>query len=335
MGTKKKPLGAWGRWRERRVVLRESKALLAEARRIYRKQHKKLKEPVAEEFQVAIAKLTGARQDGEVEPIRRAAEAVDGLLRKHLAFARKSAVREYTESIGVAVLIALLLRAFVVEAFKIPSGSMIPTLKVGDHIFVSKFIYGLRIPLTHIKFFARAPERGDVVVFIYPVDESKDFIKRVIAIGGDSVAVRRNIIYVNGKAVPRRRLDVPCRYRDADEHGLRDIRDCKVFEERHGSNHYRVIQDVNTDSLDYPETKVPEGHIFVMGDNRDNSHDGRVWGFVPYESIKGKALIVWLSRGEPDGLRWRRFFHSVHAYNEGRKNLSVHDGLSPGEYPSQ
>ena len=303
------------RWRKRRRLMRESRLLLKEARRILRKYGGSAKEEVAAKLKEAIAQVAEARAAKEMRTLRDRAEKLDEVLEKHFASGRKSALREYAESIGIAVLIALLLRAFVVEAFKIPSGSMIPTLKIGDHIFVNKFIYGIRIPWTDIKFWDSPPSRGDVVVFIYPQDPKKDFIKRIIAIGGDTVSMRDNVPYVNGKAVKRKKLSGECSYIDGDEDSeewQRTTKACVAYEEELGGTRYRVIQDVNAFPDSLKPYKVPEGHVFVMGDNRDNSHDSRRWGTVSYKQIKGKALIIWWSSGAPEGVRWGRFFDLVH-----------------------
>ena len=317
-GRAAQPANGLAGWREHRRLLRESRLLLRECRRILRKHRARIRGAVAEEINQACEALALARKQRDRCELRAAAEVVDELLGKHLAFARKSAFREYAESIGVAVFVALLLRAFVVEAFKIPSGSMIPTLKIGDHIFVNKFLYGIRLPMTNIKFFDRSPQRGDVVVFVYPVNEDKDFIKRIVAIGGDTVAVRDNVVYVNGEPIKRRRLGGNCKYLDGDE----DTEDwqilpCQAYEEQLGEHRYRVIQRDDAVPIDFPADeqarRIPKGHVFVMGDNRDNSHDSRIWGTVPHSHIKGKAMITWWSRGEPEGIRWRRFFHLVHS----------------------
>jgi signal peptidase I len=327
------PQSGFGRWRRKRRYMKDSRLLLKESRRVLKRHAQRLKKPVVEEFESTMDSLKRARERRDVEALRKHIKALDRLLERHLAFARKSAFREYAESIGIAVLIALLLRAFVIEPFKIPSGSMIPTLKVGDHIFVSKFSYGIQIPFTRIKLFRSTPSRGDVVVFIWPRDESKDFIKRIVAIGGDTVAVRRNVIYLNGKPIKPLTLSTKCRYRDRDESGqVGDIRDCVAREEHLDDNTYRVILDRGGSSmLDLEPTKVPEGHVFVMGDNRDNSHDSRAWGFVPEENIKGKALLVWLSFGDPDGIRWSRFFDLVHHYTDDIRKTPIHDGLTEQE----
>ncbi|MCB9556173.1 MAG: signal peptidase I [Deltaproteobacteria bacterium] len=251
-------------------------------------------------------------------------EKLDGLLDKHFSFARKSAFREYAESIGIAVIIALILRALVIEAFKIPSGSMIPTLKVGDHIFVNKFIYGIKIPFTDKKLFARLPQRGDVIVFLYPKDvdkgffDQKDFIKRVVAVAGDKISVYDGVIRINGQRVEHRRLGGECSYVDPGDYGDDlEPKKCIAYAERIGDNRFRVVQSLYRRAPDFSETTIPENHVFVMGDNRDNSSDSREWGLVHQDLIKGKAMIIWWSRGAPTGVRWTRFFGRVHAMPKG------------------
>jgi len=308
--------GVFSRWRKRRRTRREARQLIKEARRILRKYDHRIREDVAQEVRRAVKALREALSGGRFSVVRDSLEQLDELVDKHLAFGRKSALREYTESIGVAVLIALFLRAFVVEAFKIPSGSMIPTLEVGDHIFVNKFIYGFRIPFTNIKFLPfKKPRRGEVIVFVYPQDESKDFIKRIVAVEGDTVAFRDNRVIINGKPIKRRRLPGPCLYPETDEGSDRwQPRPCVAYEEKHNDIHYRVVHDLN--EYPFPDRKpykIPSGQLFVMGDNRDNSHDSRFWGTVPYDYIKGRAIIIWWSYGQPDGVRWSRFFTWIHS----------------------
>ena len=190
---------------------------------------------------------------------------------------KKSTFREYAEAAAIAVLLALFIRTFVVQAFKIPSGSMEPTLLVGDHILVNKFIYGIKIPLIHTTLIPiSSPKRGDVVVFIYPVDKSKDFIKRVIGLPGDTVEIQDQKVIINGK-----RYD--------DKHAYYDGRGERIG---NPGQPERFI--------------VPKGYIFVMGDNRDHSYDSRFWGYVPVSSIKGKAFIVYWSWPH-----WNRFLHII------------------------
>ncbi len=194
---------------------------------------------------------------------------------------RKSTFREYVEAIGMALILALFIRTFIVQAFKIPSGSMIPTLQIGDHILVNKLSYGIRIPFWghYIVHFGQ-PKRGDVIVFIFPEDRTKDFIKRVIAVGGDTVEIRGKKVYVNGK-----QIDDPHAYFEGDDAqaGGPPTRD------------------------DYGPRTVPKNHFFVMGDNRDRSYDSRFWGFVSLDDVRGKAfLIYWSWDGTDRWVRWER-----------------------------
>lgn len=232
---------------------------------------------------------------------------------------KKSTFREYVEALGAAILIALVIRAFVIEAFKIPSGSMMPTLSIGDHIFVNKFIYGLRIPFTKIHFFEiRTPERGDVVVFIYPVEERKDFIKRIVGVPGDKIHIQGQNTWVNGEKLAehsvgispypddRRRLLV----QNAKPRTIPFVRgwqDFHFYEESLGDISHLVQYERHLERSTF-DAVVPPGHYFVMGDNRDNSADSREWGFVPAENIKGKAMFVWLSVDKDyGGIRWHEF----------------------------
>lgn len=194
--------------------------------------------------------------------------AVEGKIRK------KSVFREYAEAAIIAVLLALFIRTFVVQAFKIPSGSMEPTLLVGDHILVNKFIYGVKLPFIRKTIIPiQQPRRNDVIVFIYPKDPSKDFIKRVIGLPGDRIEMLGHSIYINGK----------------------------LFRDKHGV--YTTSPD---SSARFGPVIVPQGHLFVMGDNRDHSYDSRFWGFVPLASVKGKAFIVYWSWPH-----WKRLFHII------------------------
>jgi signal peptidase I len=195
---------------------------------------------------------------------------------------KKHLVREYAESIIIAVILALFIRTFVVQAFKIPSGSMEDTLKIGDHLLVNKFIFGTTIPFTDKQVFAlRHPHQGDVIVFEYPEDPSKDFIKRIVGVPGDVVQGINKNVYVNGKL-----------YKNPHEiHKEPDM----------------VPKDQNPRDTFGP-IKVPEDSYFVMGDNRDRSYDSRFWGFVKKEKIKGLAFIKYWSW---DGDNWRVRWGSI------------------------
>ena len=195
---------------------------------------------------------------------------------------KKSLVREYAEAIFIAVVLALLIRQFAIQAFTIPSGSMMDTLLIGDYILVNKFLYGAEVPFTdrHLPGL-RDPHRGDIIVFKYPNDESRDFIKRIIAVGGDTVQVRDNRVWLNGVV-----QDEPY------------VRGGPFPVNLHAHCGYAYACD---------PLKVPAGAYFVMGDNRDNSQDSRYWGFVKREKIRGKAFVIyWSWNGERHWLRWRR-----------------------------
>ncbi|WP_462320698.1 signal peptidase I [Halochromatium sp.] len=204
---------------------------------------------------------------------------------------------EYARSFFPVILVVLLLRSFVVEPFRIPSGSMMPTLLVGDFILVNKFSYGLRWPVLNSKFLDLGePERGDVIVFRFPRDESVDYIKRVIAVPGDQVYYRDKTVYVNGEPLEQVPLG-----EYVDDQG-RPTGLVEAIEEVDGGGEHEIL--INPRTGDFPRScrvlaggpvTVPEGMYFVMGDNRDNSNDGRCWGFVPEENLVGKAFAIWMS----------------------------------------
>ena len=304
----------------------EAKQLVGETKRILKKKRYRIPESVASTLGAAVAEVEEARKTGDLGRLRQASSDLDGKLDEHVAFARKSATRQYAESIGLALGVALLLRAFVVEAFQIPTGSMIPTLEVGDHIFVSKFSYAIGLPFTNFKLAELGkPKRGDIVVFKYPPDQSMDFIKRVVGLPGETIELRHNELFIDGRPMPRELLPQSCSSKDGDAEVDEIIRPCEVWTEHLDGKPHLTHQFSNrTDASDFPPRKIPPGHYFAMGDNRDNSRDSRVWGYVPYELIKGRALIVWWSRDPSRGglspagisdwfksIRWSRFFERV------------------------
>ena len=202
---------------------------------------------------------------------------------------RKSIVREYAEAIAIAVLLALVIRSLVVQAFTIPSGSMMDTLLVGDYILVNKFLYGPELPLVDWRMPAiRDPQRGDIIVFRYPQDEKRDFIKRIVATPGERVQIRGHQVFVNGRP-----LQEPyTKYADSGT-------------ARGGDGYCGYAYGCEP-------TTVPPDAYFVMGDNRDNSQDSRYWGFVKRDKIKGKAfLIYWSWDGDRHWLRWWRLANYI------------------------
>ncbi|MFQ5602587.1 MAG: signal peptidase I [bacterium] len=236
----------------------------------------------------------------------------------------KNTVREYTEAILVALLAAMFLRAFVVQAFRIPTGSMKDTLLVGDFLLVNKFIYGVRtpdrIPIIDAKipFFRlpafKKPQNGDVVVFKYPRDEKLDYIKRCIAVGGQTVEVKNGEVFVDGKPEGKI-IDLGRRFDKAEGRYVQYTKIVTPYKKSYVIRHYA---DGFMRADNYGPVKVPEGHYFMMGDNRDNSSDSRVWGFLPEENVVGEALIIYFSwdRMGPvwnlvDRVRWSRLANLI------------------------
>ena len=207
----------------------------------------------------------------------------------------KSVVREYVEAILIAVILALFIRSFIVQAFKIPSGSMLPTLQIGDHLLVNKFIYGVKLPVTGTVIVPwKDPKLDDIVVFRFPKDRSIDYIKRVVGVAGDTIEVKNKQLYINGEA----NNNPHAQYTDA------------------------IIMKAGAGPRDnMGPVKVPEGSLFVMGDNRDNSYDSRFWGFVDLKDVRGKAFILYwswdldkplMSVDRLTSIRWGRIRNIVH-----------------------
>lgn len=219
---------------------------------------------------------------------------------------KKGRIRENVEAIVIALVLALFIRTFIVQAFKIPSGSMLETLQIGDHILVSKFIYGVRIPFTGKTVIpVSKPAIDDIIVFSYPVDPSKDFIKRVVALEGDVIEIRDRLIYRNGRWEGEKqytRFDDGKPFPGAVPPGNFEKWWLEQLDKK-------TVVDVDPRMIkdNFGPVKVPANSVFVMGDNRDNSHDSRFWGFVNLDEVRGKAFITYWSWDSEDfGVRWNR-----------------------------
>lgn len=217
---------------------------------------------------------------------------LDRAVKDDIQLPRDPVLVEYSRSLFPVLLIVLIFRSFLFEPFKIPSGSMIPTLLIGDFIVVNKFAYGLRLPVTHTKILSIGePHRGDVIVFRYPVDTSVNFIKRLVGLPGDTISYRNKQLFVNGESVSLENRgtftseEVKCSTPRADA--------VRLTESIGGVEHDILIHQ-NSGSRD-GQWIVPEGHYFAMGDNRDRSNDSREWGFIPEENLMGRAVGIWLN----------------------------------------
>jgi signal peptidase I len=328
-------------WQERKLVS-EARKLLSEARRLLRRKQGIV--PAEDHARCANAaeELKARLSDQPVIPryVERAAEKLEAALVTTGIKEHKGVFRQYAESIAWAVGIALLIRFFLFEPFKIPTGSMIPTLQENDHIFVAKSAYGFKLPLSEDYVWRwDTPAYGDVVVFPFPVrylpgcdparghsesecrhpDYGKDFIKRVVARPGDELFLKGNVVYVNGKPTEVKVAPETIECHGADHAPCR----CAVQVETMGDHEFttqhfvpRGVEDWTrcSNMASWPSAdlfgnqtsfRVPEGHVLVMGDNRDNSSDGRIWGTVPIQLIRGKALFIWYAD------EWSRIFSLV------------------------
>jgi signal peptidase I len=270
---------------------------------------------VAERWRFKPAREAAARQLEQQDQARRAGlasqgiEKVDGDIQEAKSrLLMQPWWLDWTAGLFPVILIVFLLRSFLFEPFKIPSGSMIPTLLVGDLILVNKFHYGVRLPVINKKIIAlNDPQRGDVMVFRYPVDPRQDYIKRVVGIPGDEVTYNNQTLTINGQKVP---VESKGEFYDEDS-----LRYSPLFAEKLGAKEHDILVEPRRQAYYGPDPKsfpmhencrysaegvtckVPPGHYFMMGDNRDNSQDSRYWGFVPDENIVGKAFFVWMNFG--------------------------------------
>jgi len=223
---------------------------------------------------------------------------------------REPIVVEYARSFFPVIFIVLLIRSFLFEPFRIPSDSMMPTLLDGDFIFVNKYAYGLRLPVLNTKIVdIGSPQRGDVIVFRLPRDPSTNYIKRLVGLPGDHVVVKDDRIFVNGEAMPVREDGL---YEGQGQSGARNAHARLAIEQLGDVEHHVLFQDSRAPT-DFDQV-VPEGHYLFMGDNRDNSQDGRFpqVGFVPEGNLVGKAVRIWLNWDLPDAPIWSRIGDPIH-----------------------
>ncbi len=311
-------------WIRKKLAIRNSRRLIRTVKWIIRKKGRFLAPREAEQAEVRILACEEAIRLGSLHEIRTSRKALRLFFDDNLRSYGKSPLRQNVEAIVIAVALALAIRAFVIQPFKIPSGSMLPTLLVGDHILINKFVYGSRIPFTNKMFFPFSEiDRGDIVVFKLSADNATDFpmpgkgafyVKRTVGIAGDEIDISGRDVLINGRAVAQVYAG-NYEYPDQKFFSVADR-----YEQALSGKNFSVIYKKGTSSttsgkMSFPLV-VPKGRIFVMGDNRDNSYDSRFWGFVPVENVYGKAFMIHWSwnlsnPGLANKVRWERIFSGI------------------------
>jgi signal peptidase I len=304
-------------WSTEYRVRKKARQVYSETKNLYENNLSKVQPEIARLIKEKLGQAELAITNGNVSEIISTTDQLASINKEHLAKFGKSKLRQNAEALLFAVVLALVIRTFIVQPFKIPSGSMIPTLLIGDHLLVSKFIYGTKIPFSDkVVLPLREIKHGDVIVFRYPNNEhdpSKTglhYIKRVVGLPGDKVDVDGRNLIINGEEVP---LTLVGAYQD-ERFGTKYD---KYQEDLLGKKHIVIYEQGReyTQRGNLPVV-VPQGHVFVMGDNRDNSQDSRFWGFVPIHDIEGEAFIThWSwdfdSNNLLDKVRWNRIFSLI------------------------
>lgn len=298
-----------------------AKQTVSSIKTVLRKMDGQIDPNIKNIFDEKIAAIQNSLDNKNIEDTAKLNEELKGLETKHLSKYIKSKLRQNIESLLIALALALFVREFIIQPFKIPSGSMMPNLLVGDHLLVTKFIYGTKVPFTDIRILPGIQDikYGDVIVFIYPNGDKEPskkgvhYIKRVVGLPGDSISIKNRNLLINGKSVP---LEYKSSYDSSNLHN--SIYVDEYEEDLFGNKHKVMFQNgrkATDKGIFIPFDNIPEDHYFVMGDNRDNSRDSRYWGLVPIENISGKALLTHWSWVNPTKLvsdvRWERIFKLI------------------------
>lgn len=313
-----------------RHLRHEARELIGEIERIHKRVPGKIPAEASTRLAEQAMQVEAASLAGDAERLEKETKALDTLATQLLGVWRKQDLWDFASGFAKALAIAVIIRVFIIEPYRIPSGSMLPTLEIGDQVFINKFIYGVRLPFTNYVPFqiVRPPARGDVIVFNNPVQPELDFIKRVVGIPGDKVELVNGEVLINGVPQPRTLVDEEHVVHNKQERTPWYPERLRLYHENLDGKVHAVLQPGREARMDRegPYT-VPADHVFVMGDNRENSLDSR-YGlgagggveFVPYGHIKGKAMVVWMALGyggwfsnlfEGTGLRTDRLFEPV------------------------